>query len=166
MLKMSTWNYLTLNIIEKIRNIFENDAKCEHDNVGKFWGKNKWKLLHTEIFKRFVGAVSNMDNARKKYVNIERSCNGDVFALFDSIESDNEAHTENIMNDSNTELVAEVESVISTNIIRKGEIGDQSSSVSVPKASTHILWTQNKDKIDTLGQDEPNSAPATQCNSN
>ena len=145
MRNMSIWNYLILNIIGKIWNIFENDTECEHDNVGKFWGKNKWKLLHTETFKRLVWAVSNMDNARKKYVNIERLSSGDIFALLDSIESDDEGDIENIMNDSDTEFVAEDESVISTSIIRKKEIGDQSSSVSVPEASFHILSTQNED---------------------
>ena len=70
------------------------------------------------------------------------------------------------MNDYDTEFVAEDESVISTNIIRKEEVIDQSSSVSVPGASIYILSTQNKDETDTLGQDEPNSAPATHCTSN
>ena len=46
---------------------------------------NKWKLLHTETFKRLVRAVSNMDNARKKYINIERLSSGDIFALLDSV---------------------------------------------------------------------------------
>ena len=63
---------------------------------------------------------------------------------------------------SDTELVAEDEWIISTNIIRKEDIGDQSSSVSVPEASIHILSTQNEDATNNLGQDEPNSAPATQ----
>ena len=103
-----------------------------------------------------------MDNARKKYVNIERLSSGDIFALLDSIESDDEGEIENIMYDSDTEFVAEDESVISINIIRKEEIGDQSSSVSVPEASIHILFIQNEDETDTLGQDEPNSAPAPQ----
>ena len=87
-----------------------------------------------------------MDNARKKYVNIERLSSGDIFALLDSIESDDEGDIENIMNDSETEFVAEDESVISTNIIRTEEIGDQSSSVSVPEASIHILSTQSEDE--------------------
>ena len=51
--------------------IKHDETECKHKNVGKFWGKNKWKL-HTETFKCFVWAVSNMDNARKKYVDIER----------------------------------------------------------------------------------------------
>ena len=62
------------------------------------------------------------------------------------------------MNDSDTEFVAEDESVISTNIIRKEEIGDQSSSVSVPEPSIHMT--------DALCQDEPNSAPVTQRTAN
>ena len=70
-----------------------------------------------------------MDNARKKYVNIERLSRGDIFALLDAVEGYDEGDIENKMNDSDTEFVAEDESVISTNIIRKEEIVDQSSSV-------------------------------------
>ena len=33
MLKMSIWNNLILNSIEKIRNILENGTECEHDNM-------------------------------------------------------------------------------------------------------------------------------------
>ena len=66
------------------------------------------------------------------------------------------------MNASDTEFVVENESVIATNIIRKEEISDQSSSVLVPEALIHILSTHNEDENNTLGQDEPNSAPVTQ----
>ena len=62
---MSIWDYLIKNIFGKIQNIFENDTENQHGTVGKIWGKNKWKLLLTETFKRLVWAVSNMDNARK-----------------------------------------------------------------------------------------------------
>ena len=86
--------------------------------------------------------------------------------MLDSIESDDEEDTANIKNDSDTEFVAEDESVISTNIIRTEEIADQSSFVSVPETSIHILSTQKEDGTNTLGQDEPNSAPATQRTSN
>ena len=65
------------------------------------------------------------------------------------------------MNDSDTEFVAEDESVISTNIITKEEIGNQSSSVSVPETAIHILSTQSEDATSTLGQDELNFAPKT-----
>ena len=86
--------------------------------------------------------------------------------MLDSIESDDEEDIANIKNDSDTEFVAKDESVISTNIIRTEEIADQSSFVSVPETSIRILSTQNEDGTDTLGQDEPNSAPATQRTSN
>ena len=131
MLKMSIWNYSILNIIAKIRNIFETDTEYEHDKMGKFWGKNKQKLLQTETFKRLVWPVINMDNARKKYINMERLSSGDIFSLLDSIESDDEGDIENIMNDSDTEFVVEDESVISINIIRKKEIDGQSNCVLV-----------------------------------
>ena len=70
-----------------------------------------------------------MDNARKKYVHIERLYSGGIFVLLYSIESNGEGDIENIMNVSDTEFVVEDESVISTNIIRKEEIDDQSRSV-------------------------------------
>ena len=89
-----------------------------------------------------------MDNGRRKYVDIESLSTGDIFALLDSIESDDEGNIANIINDSNTEFVVEDESAISTNIIRKEEIGNQSSSVSVPEASIHILPTQTEDETD------------------
>ena len=129
------------------------------------WGSSEERINenhYIQTFKHLVWTVSNMDNARKKYVNIERLPSCDIFALFDSIESDDEGDTENIMNDFDTEFVVEDESVTSTNIIRKEEICDQSSSISVPEALIHILSTQNEHETDTLGQDEPNSALATQ----
>ena len=124
MMRMCIRNYLILHIFGKIQNIFKNGTEWEHHNVGKFWGKNKWKLLHTETFKSLLWAVSNMGNARKKYVNIKSLSSGDIFALLDSNESDDEGDIENIMNNSDAEFAAEDESVISTNIIRKEEIGD------------------------------------------
>ena len=102
-----------------------------------------------------------MDNARKKYVNIERLSSADIFAFFDSIENDDEGDIENIINDSDTEFVAEDESVISTNIIRNEEISDQSSSVSVP-GTIHILSIQKEDETNTSDQDEPSSVPTSQ----
>ena len=87
--------------------------------------------MYTETYERLIWAVSNMDNARKKYVNIERLFSGDIFALLDSTESDDERDIENIENNSDTEFVAKDESVISTNIIRKEEICDRISSRSI-----------------------------------
>ena len=88
---------------------------------------------------------------------------GDMFALLNSIKSDDEGDLAQLKammrktlkkkNDSDTEFVAEEELVISTNIIRKEEITDQSSSVSVPEASVYILSTQNEDETDNLGPD-------------
>ena len=70
------------------------------------------------------------------------------------------------MNDSDTELVVEDVSVIFTNIIRKEVVVDQSSSVSVPEASIHILSIQNEYETNTLDLNELNSASANQRTSN
>ena len=82
-----------------------------------------------------------MGNARKNYTNIKRLFSCDILALLNSIQSDDKGDIENTTNISDTKFVGEDESVISTNIIRNEEISDQSSSVSVPEASIHILFT-------------------------
>ena len=133
----------------KFKTIFENDAECQHGTVGKFWGKIKWKLLLTETFKRLVWAVNNRDNARKKYINLEKLSSGDISAFLDSIESEDKGEIENITSDSDTDFVAEDESVISSDNIRKEEIGDRNSSVWVPDVSINILFAQNEDETDT-----------------
>ena len=88
--------------------------------------------------------------------------------MLDSNESDDEGDIENIMNDSDTEFVAENESVISANIIRKEEIVVQSSSITLQlqKHQSTFCLAKTEKKIDTLGQNEPNSAPTTQRTSN
>ena len=60
------------------------------------------------------------------------------------------------MNSSDTKF-----SVVSTNVIIKDKIGDQSSPVSITESLIHILSTQNKDEINTLDQDKPNSPSTT-----
>ena len=73
-----------------------------------------------------VWAFNNMDSARKKHVNMERLSSGDIFAWLDLImgqDNDDEGDIENIMNDSDTEFLAEGESAISTSIIKIEEIG-------------------------------------------
>ena len=65
-----------------------------------------------------------MDNARKKYVNIDSLYSGEILALLLSVENNDEEDIETIMNDSGTELLAQYELVISTNIIRKDELSD------------------------------------------
>ena len=62
-----------------------------------------------------------MDNARKKYVDIQRLSSGDTFALLNSVENNDDGDIEIIMNNFGKEFVAEDDSVISTNIIRKEE---------------------------------------------
>ena len=40
-----------------------------------------------------------------KYVNVEKLSSGEIYALLDAIESDNEDEIENLINDSDTEFV-------------------------------------------------------------
>ena len=103
-----------------------------------------------------------MDNARKKYVDIQRLSSGDTFALLNSVENNDDGDIENIMNNFGKEFVAGDDSVISTNIIRKEESRDQSITASVREASLQIFSIQNEDETNTLAQDKRNSARATQ----
>ena len=61
-----------------------------------------------------------------------------------TIESDDDGDIENIMNDPDAEIVVEDKSVISTNIIRKKEIGDWSNLVSVPQTFLHIFLPKTR----------------------
>ena len=61
-----------------------------------------------------------------------------------TIESDDDGDIENIMNDPDAEIVVEDKSVISTNIIRKKEIGDSSSLVSVTHTFLHIFLPKKR----------------------
>lgn len=72
---------------------------------------------------------------------------GDIYAPLDSIESDDEGKIENVMNDSDSEFVAEDETVISIND-SKNEWEEhlyQNISISVPEASIYVLSMQSQD---------------------
>ena len=62
---MSIWNYLILNIIGEVQNIFENDTESKHDNVGKFWRRNNTWIM------------------QEKSMSISKGYSGDIFTLLD-----------------------------------------------------------------------------------
>ena len=154
-----TWYWISLGKFEIFKRMILNVNMIIWESSEEGINKSYYTQRH------LVWTVSNMDNVRKKYVNIERLFSGDIFALLDLIESVDKEYTENIKKNPDTEFVA-IESAISTNIMRKEEISDKSSSVSVPEAWIHILSIQNEDETSTLHQHEPNSAPVTQRTSN
>ena len=80
-----------------------------------------------------------MDNKRKKFINIEQLSSGEIYALLDGIESDEEDDIENLMNDSDTEFVAADETTISISDNTAENIVDDNVTIAVPEASIHIL---------------------------
>lgn len=86
-----------------------------------------------------------MDNARKKYVNIEMLSSGDIYVLLDSVKSKDKGEIENLINDSDTEFVTENETAIPNNDNMNEGNTDHNSYISVPEASIHILPMQSQE---------------------
>ena len=78
------------------------------------------------------------------YVNIKRLYSGDISALLGSVESNDEGDIENIMNDSDTEFVAEDESVISINIIRKEEMVTKVAPYQFQKHQSNFVYQKRR----------------------
>ena len=80
------------------------------------------------------------------YINIERLYSGDISAFLGSVESNDEGHIENIMNDSDTEFAPEDELVISTNIIRKEEVMTEAAPYQFQKHQSTFCLPKTKMK--------------------
>ena len=78
------------------------------------------------------------------YVNIKRLYSGDISALLGSVESNDEGDIENIMSDSDTEFVAEDESVISINIIRKEEMATKVAPYQFQKHQSNFVYQKRR----------------------
>ena len=71
-----------------------------------------------------------MENKHKKYIRIESDISNDeLFAIFDEIDSGDESDIENILNDSDTELLCDKPITTMTNDMHK---------VLVPEANFHV----------------------------
>ena len=71
-------------------------------------------------------------NKRKKYINISKSSSEEIYAMLDEVESDLEEDIDQLVNDSDTEFVADED---------LPECPPQSSNNNVltPEANIHIL---------------------------
>ena len=78
-----------------------------------------------------------MNKTRKKYINAEQLSSEEIFAVLDSIDSDDEDEVDDLINDSDTEFVSE-ESLFS------GPSNSNSGhSVLVPQTSIHVTNVEN-----------------------
>ena len=76
---------------------------------------------------------------RKNYVRIDSNAlSDDIFALLDSLSSDEEEDLDNLMNDSDTEFIVEEEAA--ENIEPSNtEISSSDTSILVPEANIHVV---------------------------
>lgn len=77
-----------------------------------------------------------MASARKKYINVEKLSSGEIYALLDGIESDNEDDIENLMNDSDTEFVLDENDFDDE---KPNQTDDYDNHVLVPEAAIHVV---------------------------
>ena len=75
---------------------------------------------------------------RKTYVKIDRETGSDeIFAMLDQIESETESDVENLLEDSDTEYIAE-EDIPDDNV--------ESHEVPVPEATVHVIGESNNEE--------------------
>ena len=76
---------------------------------------------------------------RKQYYNIDATISrDDIFAILDSVDSENEEDIENLMNDSDTEFVVVTEEE-EEKINIDGNVTQEQGSILIPEANVHIL---------------------------
>ena len=76
----------------------------------------------------------DLNNKRKKYVRIDRNTRSEeIFALLDEVNSDQEEDIDNLMNDSDTELI------VDENLDNDTGSDDEPLSVLIPEANIHVV---------------------------
>ena len=86
-------------------------------------------------------------NKRKQYINISKSSSGEIYAMLDEVESDLEDDIDQLVNDSDTELVADEDLPeyllqLSNNIV----LTPEANIHSLPKSKS-ILKRRKKTKL-------------------
>ena len=78
-------------------------------------------------------------NGRKRYFHIdENDSNEKIYALLDDVESADKDGIDNLMNDSDTEFIAEEEITQATST--------QDTSLTTPEANLHVVPSVNQSK--------------------
>ena len=78
-----------------------------------------------------------MNKARKKYINAAQLSNEEIFAVLDSIDSDDKDEVNNLINDSDTEFVS------NESFFSEPSNSNSGHSMLVPQASIHATNVQN-----------------------
>ena len=78
-------------------------------------------------------------NGLKKYFDIDKNISGkQIYALLDNVDSDKEEETENLINDSDTEFIADEEILPVNNTL--------DTSLTTPKANIHMVRDDEESK--------------------
>ena len=78
-------------------------------------------------------------NVRKRYFHIDKNATSEqIYALLDNVESTDEEDMGNLMNDSDSELIAEEEITQATST--------QVTSLTTPEANLHVVPSDNQSK--------------------
>ena len=78
-------------------------------------------------------------NSRKRYFHIDKNASSEqIYALLVDVESADEDDIDNLLNDSDTELIAEGEVTQATGI--------QDTSLTTPEANFHVIPNDNQSK--------------------
>ena len=78
-------------------------------------------------------------NGRKRYFHIDKNASSEqIYALLDDVESADEDDIDNLMNDSDTEFIAEEEITQAAST--------QDTSLTTPEANLHVVPSDNQSK--------------------
>ena len=86
---------------------------------------------------------------RKKYFNIDENISSEqIYVLLDNIDSDNEEETDNLIKDSDTEVIADEEILLANNTLL--------TSLTTPEANIHVVRdNEESKKPDKKKREEP-----------
>ena len=78
-------------------------------------------------------------HGRKRYFDIDENASSEqIYALLDDIEGDDKNDTDNLMNDSDTEFIAEEELTQA--------VSTQDTSLTTPEANLHVVPSHNQSR--------------------
>ena len=78
-------------------------------------------------------------NSRKRYFHIDENASSEqIYALLDDVEGDDKNDTDNLINDSDTDFIAEEEPTQATST--------QDASLTTPEANLHVVPSHNQSR--------------------
>ena len=85
--------------------------------------------------------MANFNNKRKSYYRIDYDTETDaIFAMFDEVGSETESDIEELLNDSDTEFIAEEE-------VLPIDENDRDCSIIVPEANVHVVMAEENNPV-------------------